>query len=251
MAPPLRSREAMRLDLDHAIRSRSLTLAWQPYVEASSGHTVGYEALLRWNRPGYGDTSPAVFVPEAEASGLIGDLDAYVLRAACLAGAGWHGTWRVNVNVSSYWFALGRVADLVAQVLTETGLPGERLLIEITERTCIDCADTARLQIDALRKLGVRIALDDFGTGYSSLATISDLPIDEVKLDRSLIMRLDQNPKAGIVLRSVLDLARALSIEVCAEGIETPAQRQAVADAGCDYIQGFLIGRPGPLPDGT
>ena len=135
MAPPRRNSDSLRLDFDHAIRSRGLTLVWQPYQRGIDGVTVGYEALLRWNRPGFGPTPPDLFVAEAEANGLIGELDAYVLRAACLEGARWRGGWRVNVNVSSYWFVNGRIADLVADVLTETGLPGGRLLIEITERT--------------------------------------------------------------------------------------------------------------------
>jgi diguanylate cyclase (GGDEF)-like protein len=245
---PLARPRTLEDDLRDAILGGDLNLVWQPYFATGSGEVAGHEALVRWNRPGYGPMSPSAFVPVAEASGLIEDLDAWVLQAACAAAARWPVPQRIAVNISPHWFCMGDAWTMVSSVLKITGFDPERLVLEITERTVMDQPDRVSASIDKLRAHGVRVALDDFGTGYASLGCLKSFAFDELKLDRSFVCDIGVDGRADDIVRAVLALARALGMHVCAEGVETTAQLNLLRSEGCQMVQGFLLARPAPAP---
>jgi diguanylate cyclase (GGDEF)-like protein len=249
----LAGRQALERDLKLALANSEFTLAWQPIANAQTGNVIGYEALLRWHRQGHGPVSPADFVPVAGACGIGGALDDWVLRAACREAATWpdttgQGAPGIAVNVSPVRFRLGGLPEFVEATLAETGLAPSRLELEVSEGTLIQDDAAAAITLERLRALGARVALDDFGTGYSSLGYLHALPFDKVKLDRAFIRDLDVAGRSQTVVRAVLQLGRALGITVCAEGVETQAQLSLLRAAGCEEVQGYLIGRPGPPP---
>jgi EAL domain-containing protein (putative c-di-GMP-specific phosphodiesterase class I) len=234
----------MEAALRAAIGNGELALHFQPYFDLGDGAVQGFEALLRWTHPRAGTISPAVFIPVAEASGLIGDIDRWVLLAACKAAQGWAKPWQVAVNLSAHWFGCGLVVDLVADALNASGLVASRLELELTERTLIANRDSARGQIESLRESGAKLAMDDFGTGYSSLGYLRQFPFDKLKLDRSFIAPLGEDPRADDVARAIIQLGRSLHMRVCAEGVENMAQLVFLRREGCDLAQGYLLGRP-------
>jgi EAL domain-containing protein (putative c-di-GMP-specific phosphodiesterase class I) len=242
------SRRSEKQDLHQAITVGGLRHHWQPVRLLATGQTVGHEALMRWNRPGHGPVSPDQFIPLAEASGLIVDLDAQSLESACRAAATWTVPHHAAVNISANSFSHGRLPNLVADALRRTGLAGNRLVIELTERTLIDHSDACACQIAELHAMGVRLALDDFGIGYSSLGYLKRFPFDTLKLDRSFVEDLARDVRADAITRAVLALAAALGMQVCAEGVETEAQLQFLRAAGCQMAQGWLLGRPSAVP---
>ncbi|MBU8546839.1 MULTISPECIES: EAL domain-containing protein [Roseomonadaceae] len=248
MEGQLAGRQALERDLRSALAHGAFRFEWQPVADAKTGRIVSCEALLRWDRPGHGPVSPAVFVPIAEACGLGGMLDEWVLREGCRQAAAWPHKLKVALNVSASRFHLGGLAGLVAAMLRDSGLSPDRLELEVTEGTLIKDEAAAAVTIEELHVLGVRVALDDFGTGYSSLGYLHTLPLDKVKLDRSFIRDMDSSDKARNVVRAVLQLCRGLGIKACAEGVETQAQLDYLRAEGCDLIQGYLIGRPHPVP---
>ncbi len=241
----------MEEDLRAAMADGTLSLHWQPCFDAAEGVVRGYEALLRWTHSEWGSISPAVFLPVAEASSLMSDLDGWVLRTACRTAAAWADPVPVAVNLSAHWFSEGLVVDRVQEALSRSGLAPERLEIELTERTLVSSRQAARAQIESLRAMGVKIAMDDFGTGYSSLAYLRELPFDKLKLDRAFVAPLGQDSRADEVARAIIRFGHALQMEVCAEGIETAAQMAFLRREGCDLLQGFLLGRPAALPNGA
>lgn len=249
--PSASSNRALEADLREALAAGAFTLNWQPYSDLGSGATVGHEALIRWNRPGHGVVSPSIFVPVAESSGLVSELDPWILEAACRAAAGWTQPQHVSVNISPYWFGAGSLVDLVTSVLSRTGLDPSRLTIEITERTVIEQPAVARALIQELKAIGVRVALDDFGTGYSALASLNTFAFDALKLDRAFVQDLGQERRAEAVSSAIIQLAHALDMTVCAEGVETRAQLDFLRAAGCDTVQGYLLGPPTPIPQLT
>ncbi len=236
---------AMGGDLRVAMETDALTLHWQPVFRAATGEAYGYEALQRWNRPGHGPVAPGVFIPFAEAHGLIGGMDVWTMHNACQAAAGWKTPLCVAVNISAHWFGGSEIIDLVSQALARSGLAPERLCLEITERTVIANSDIANRQISALHDLGIQVALDDFGTGYSSLSYLRDLPFDKIKLDQSFVSVLGSNARSDAVACAIIDLGHRLNMAVCAEGVETEAQLDLLRREGCDLVQGYLLGRPG------
>ncbi|WP_439594960.1 EAL domain-containing protein [Falsiroseomonas sp.] len=248
MEGQLAGRQALERDLRAALAHGAFRFEWQPVADANTGRIVSCEALLRWDRPGYGPVSPSVFVPIAEACGLGGMLDEWVLREGCRQAAAWPQPLKVALNVSASRFHLGGLAGLVASLLRDSGLAPDRLELEVTEGTLIKDEAAAAVTIEELHVLGVRVALDDFGTGYSSLGYLHALPLDKVKLDRSFIRDIDGSERARNVIRAVLQLCRGLGIKACAEGVETQSQLDFLRAEGCDLIQGYLIGRPAPTP---
>jgi diguanylate cyclase (GGDEF)-like protein len=236
---------AMGGDLRVAMETDALTLHWQPVFRAATGEAYGYEALQRWNRPGHGPVAPGVFIPFAEAHGLIGGMDVWTMHNACQAAAEWKTPLCVAVNISAHWFGGSEIIDLVSQALARSGLAPERLCLEITERTVIANSDIANRQISALHDLGIQVALDDFGTGYSSLSYLRDLPFDKIKLDQSFVSVLGSNARSDAVACAIIDLGHRLNMAVCAEGVETEAQLDLLRREGCDLVQGYLLGRPG------
>ncbi|KDB52256.1 hypothetical protein X805_21640 [Sphaerotilus natans subsp. natans DSM 6575] len=231
-----------------------LMLHYQPQFDLAEGRLSGAEALLRWRHPVRGWISPAEFVPLAEEHGLIALLGEWVLHRACQEAAGWPEPMRLAVNLSALQLRGDALVDSVRSALAGAGLSAERLELEVTETVLMQDARRAREQLHALRLLGVSIALDDFGTGYSSLAQLAELPVDLLKIDRSFVAALGEaGPRAQqaeAIVRLIVQLGQATGMATLAEGVETPAQREALLLCGCERLQGYLLGRPlepGPL----
>ena len=225
--------------LREAIDTDQLFLLYQPQVRADGLSLASVEALVRCRRPERGLVLPVDFVQFAERNELIDQLGAWVLRRACRDGANWPGL-RVAVNVSPRQFRSPDFIGFVQATAVAEGMPFDRLEIEITESAYFDDPDRAEQELRLLRALGIRVALDDFGTGYASLSYLRRLPLDKIKIDKSFVDGLDTADGAAIV-QAVLALARALRLEVTAEGVETIAQREFLVAAGCTYLQGHLF----------
>jgi diguanylate cyclase (GGDEF)-like protein len=236
-------RNMLELDLRRAIENESLTVAYQPLVDAATHDMVGVEALVRWDRPGHGPMSPEVFIPVAETSGLIEALGLLVLRRACEATKNWPGL-RVSVNVSPSQFRNPAFTDYVRNVLKETEIKAERVTLEITEGYIIQNPERTRQTIERLKALGVKIALDDFGSGFSSIGYLRQFGFDRIKIDKSLTLAVLDGKSARDLLQATVALARSFAIPVTAEGIETEEQGIAVRQFGCDQLQGYFFGKP-------
>jgi len=240
-----------RLELEtglrNAIQHHELSLHYQPQFELHSGRACGVEALARWFRPDGETIAPALFIPLAEQTGLITTLGAWVLQEACTTVAGWRSPGgrppTLCVNVSTQQIC-GEFATIIARVIELTGFPAARLELEITESVLIKNADLVLECLTECKQLGVRIAVDDFGTGYSSLSYLSRLPVDRLKLDKSLIHSMTSEPKDAAIVRALISLGAELGFAVIAEGVETEGQFQMLNDLGCQHVQGYLLARP-------
>jgi predicted signal transduction protein with EAL and GGDEF domain len=239
-------RLALESDLRRALGKDELRVHYQPIVEAGSARLVGYEALVRWQHPERGLVMPGEFIQLAEDTGLILRIGEWVLRQACrwAQRADAARGVQVSVNLSPRQFNDPRLAEMVAQVLAETGLAPRLLELEITESTAMQHTDATLATLERLEQLGVSISIDDFGTGYSSLAYLRRFPVDKLKIDRSFVAVAPADQEQAAIISAIVALAHALQIEVVAEGVETQAQREFLARCGCDFIQGYLIGRP-------
>lgn len=233
-----------------ALADGELELRFQPLLELSSRALVDFEVLVRWRHPELGVLPPARFIRLAEERGLIGDLGRWVLEAACRQAKQWmrdgqvrHRVW---VNVAAQQLDAPDFGASVLETIAACGIPGSALGLEVTESAILrqTAMPAMSATLETLRSHGVAIALDDFGTGFSSLATLSELPIDELKLDRSLIQRAAIWPRTAAVVASMVDMAHALDIRVVAEGIETEHELSVVRESGCELGQGFLFARP-------
>ena len=233
-------------DLQAAVAQGAFHLNWMPVIDTATEQVVSFEALVRWRRPGHGEIGPDLFIPVAEAGGLIEQIDAWVLRAACREAKSWEKALGVSVNVSSVWLSHGRLSNLLKRVLEETGLEPNRLQIELSERGALDKEGNVRRELAQVRAMGVRLALDDFGTGYSCLGALTSYPFDQVKLDRQFVHALGRDRRAEAVMRSMLQMVQALGMTCCAEGVETEEQLAFLDAHGCEEIQGYLLGRPIP-----
>jgi diguanylate cyclase (GGDEF)-like protein len=242
----LQSQRDLVRDLREAIADEKLHLQFQPQYAGDGTSLVGYEALARWQHPKRGNVPPGEFIGLAEDAGLIEPLGRWVLRAACREAARWPEPLTVSVNLSAAQFRSDELLAMVAGALGDAGLPAQRLELEITESLLMSNTDRVLRTLHALSALGVRIAMDDFGTGYSSLAYLWRFPFDKVKIDRSFTQGLGDDPKVGLIVRSIVSLAHSMQIRVNAEGVETAAQLGALQRYGIDELQGFLLGRPGP-----
>ena len=238
----------MEADLGTAVGHNAFHLHWQPVVAPATGILRGYEALLRWDRPGRGLVPPSEFIPVAESCGLIEAIDRWVLSEACRQASLLPRHLVVSVNIWAGWFPLGQLTEVVQRSLGDSGIDPARLEIEITERVLLENNPATLRQLHDLKALGVKLALDDFGTGYSSLSYLSAFPFDIIKLDRSLVGDLCRNPRSRAVASAVLRLGHQLGMEVCAEGVERPEQVAILREDEYDWIQGYLIGRPAALP---
>ncbi len=235
------------MELDHAMRqalvSGRFRLHYQPQVSLADGRIVGAEALLRWRDPEMGDVPPQRFIPVAEDSGFIVPIGDWVLSQAVRQAALWHARGHaipIAVNVSALQFKQPHFVDRVASVLAVSGVPPQLLDLELTESILVHDADEALTRLHALARLGVGLSIDDFGTGYSSLAYLKRFPIGKLKIDRSFVKGLpDDDSDAGIV-RAILQMARALGMQVVAEGVETEPQRAFLLAEGCEQFQGWL-----------
>ncbi|UFZ02021.1 EAL domain-containing protein [Bradyrhizobium ontarionense] len=245
MAAQLRDRRELQHDLQSAVGNGELRLDYQPLMRVG-GDIVGFEALARWQHPRRGLVPPGVFIPLAEESGLIVAMGEWILRAACREAASWSKELKISVNLSPVQCRNDDIVRLVHEVLIDSGLSPGRLELEITEGVLIDDFSGAVSILRRLKALGVRIALDDFGTGYSSMSYLQAFPFDMIKIDRSFISNLDR-AQSKAILSGIIGLARGLELPVTAEGVETQAQLDVLACAGCDFAQGFLIGRPASM----
>jgi EAL domain-containing protein (putative c-di-GMP-specific phosphodiesterase class I) len=245
MEEPMARRRAMRTALEHALDNEELFLEYQPIVEMRGGNLIGLEALVRWNHPHLGRLMPADFVPLAEEGGLIGRLGEWVLRRACDDLAG--GSVMVSVNVSAHQLGDGTLPQLVEDVLAGSGMPAARLLLELTESTLASAGAGAETELLRVQQLGVGIALDDFGSGYSSLEYLGRLPINVLKIDRSLVERVSEEPQRQEVMRAISHIAEKLSLETIVEGVEHESQRSMLLALGFERAQGFLFSRAVPL----
>ena len=249
-AQAARRRFSMETDLRRAIEAEELTLAFQPLVDLRSGRIASFEALARWRNDLDASVPPSEFIPVAEESGLIVPLGRWALETAIKTMIEWDRKvgralpFSVSVNLSAIQISRDDVARLVSEALAESGLPGHRLTLELTESAIIQEPDRAARVLRALKRHDVRIAMDDFGAGYTSLALLQRLPIDILKIDRSLVSELDRDEDALAIVRAILSLAAALGMETTAEGIEEAALGEAVAQMGCTYGQGFHYAYP-------
>jgi diguanylate cyclase (GGDEF)-like protein len=246
MAAELRDRRELQHDLQSAVANEELRLDYQPLARID-GEIVGFEALVRWHHPSRGLVAPGIFIPLTEENGLIVTMGEWILHAACREAASWPNKLHISVNLSPVQFRNDDIVRLVHETLIETGLDAGRLELEITEGVLIDDFSRAVSILRRLKSLGVRIALDDFGTGYSSMSYLQAFPFDMIKIDRSFISNLDRSAQSKALLRGVIGLARGLELPVTAEGVETRAQLDVLTRAGCDLVQGFLIGRPSSI----
>jgi diguanylate cyclase (GGDEF)-like protein len=235
------------MQLDHAMRqalvSGRFRLHYQPQIDLQTGRLAGAEALLRWRDPELGDVSPSRFIPVAEESGFIVAMGDWVLSQAVRQAVLWYQRGHsvpMAVNVSALQFQQANFVDRVASILAVSGLPPYLLELELTESILVHDAEEALHRLAALARLGVRLAIDDFGTGYSSLAYLKRFPIDKLKIDRSFVSGLPRDASDAAIVRAILQMARALGMQVIAEGVETEAQRQFLHDEGCAEFQGFL-----------
>lgn len=242
----LRRKRGLESDLRLALKTGQFSLHYQPFVAIRTGEITGYEALLRWDHPEKGRIPPSDFVPLAEECGLIVPIGSWVLETACAEAASWEEAAIISVNLSPAQFIQPGIVDTVASVLRRTGLPPERLELEITEGTLMDDTRNALRILTALKALGVKIAMDDFGTGYSSLSYLRKFPFDKIKIDRSFISDVENDTEAEIIVHAIIAMGRSLRLDVTAEGVETQRQLEMLRDHGCNFAQGYLLGRPSP-----
>jgi diguanylate cyclase (GGDEF)-like protein len=222
---------------------------FEPQVDLATGEIVGFEALARWNHPLSGIIGPDVFIPVAEEIGVIGRLSEQVIGEALRQAAGWDSSLKISVNISPSQFTDGWLAQRIVRMLTHTGFPAERLVVEITESSLFADLDLARSIVASLKNQGIRLALDDFGTGFSSLSSLRSLPFDMIKIDRSFVTNIHRNKESMAIVRAVTTLASALSVPVCVEGIESEAAYDAVVLLGCGVGQGWYFGKPMPADE--
>jgi len=243
-------RRQLEEDLRKALVENGLHLVYQPVVSSRTEQITGYEALLRWDHPVRGAISPALFVPIAEDSGLIGPIGDWVLRTACHDAAQWAEGVRVAVNVSPIQFANPGLPSTVMNALASAGLAPGRLELEITESVFLNDDDGTDSMFSRLKALGVRLALDDFGTGYSSLGYLKKAPFDKIKIDQSFVRGAAiKGNRNSAIIKAIVSLAEALGMDTTAEGAETQDELDLIRQLGCSHIQGYVYGRPLPAPD--
>lgn len=229
----------MEVRIREALVQHAFVPYYQPKLEAITGRVVGAEALIRWPIPGGGMISPGEFILVAERSGLISAIDRFMLREVCRQVAQWGGRFRgfrVAVNISASAFQSDSLVDAVLETLRQTGAHPQHLELEITEHALITDMSVVCAKLRALRDAGLRIALDDFGTGYSSMSYLQHLPLDTLKVDRAFVREIEANRTAGAIVRAIIAMARAMDLDVVAEGVETDAQLQFICEHGEDVI---------------
>ncbi len=242
-------------DMRESLDRGDFRVFYQPIVTVPAGTPRGVEALVRWQHPRYGLLPPGEFVRMAESTGLILPLGKWVLAEACRQVSGWRQAgsvgddFYVSVNLSPRQLADPALVADVAQALGDSALPPNALVLEITEGTLMLEFDAGLACLENLKKLGVRLALDDYGTGYSSLNRLRRIPVDIVKIDKTFIDSVASSSQARALVRSILDVTHAMGMISIAEGVERKDQSQALAQLGCDSVQGYLYGKPAPAAD--
>jgi diguanylate cyclase (GGDEF)-like protein len=252
MESAVQRRRGLQADLRTAIADDALALAYQPVANLETGRVTGFEALLRWDRRGFGRIAPAEFIPLAEETGLIVPIGAWVLRNACAEAALWPRWLSVAVNVSAAQFRAPGLYEAVTGALAASGLPPARLELEITESAMMQNWQETAAMLQRLKQLGVRVSMDDFGTGYSSLGNLRKFPFDKIKIDQTFVRELSPDAESVAIVRAIVTLCGALGITTTAEGVETREQLAILTDEGCTEVQGYLLSTPRPpaeIPD--
>lgn len=244
MAVARRKREQLEADLKAAINTDAIIPYYQPLVDLKTGRVVGYEALARWQRASGEFVPPSEFVPLAEEIGVIARLTQSLLLRACRDALLWPSDTILAFNVSATQLTDRQLGLRIIKILDETGLPVQRLELEVTEGAIIQDAESALFVLNNLSSCGIRIALDDFGTGYSSLSQLARYPLEKIKIDRSFIAGSQHSEKQNNILKAIISLASSLGMSIVAEGIERETEMRLLRDLGCDIGQGFFLGRP-------
>jgi diguanylate cyclase (GGDEF)-like protein len=245
----MRARRALEIDLLKALEVGEFELYYQPLVNLKENKVIGFEALLRWNHPKRGIVLPVDFISVSEEIGLINPLGEWVLHQACAEAATWPDDIKVAVNLSPIQFKNGNLELLVINALAASGLPANRLELEITESVLLQDDESVIATLHQLRGLGARIAMDDFGTGYCSLSYLRSFPFDKIKIDRSFVSDLSDGGDGVAIVRAIAGIARDLGMVVTAEGVETEEQLEIIRAEGCTEMQGYLSSRPRPAEE--
>jgi diguanylate cyclase (GGDEF)-like protein/PAS domain S-box-containing protein len=243
------ARRLLEVDLRAALSRQEFEIHYQPIHNLKSGRVIAFEALIRWNHPVRGMIPPLNFIPLAETTGLIVPIGDWVLKQACIDAAGWSEPVRVAVNLSPAQFRSGNLVSSVSSALDFSGLPGDRLELEITESVLLGNSEANLATLHKLRDLGVCVAMDDFGTGYSSLSYLRSFPFDKIKIDQSFIKDLASRADSMAIVRAVTGLGKSLGILITAEGVETDEQLALLRLEGCSEVQGYLLSRPRPAAE--
>jgi diguanylate cyclase (GGDEF)-like protein len=244
MGEHLDRRMMLEEDLRAALKAGALEVHYQPQFDINASRVVCFEALVRWNHPVHGWISPQAFIPVAEECGLIARLGGYVLERACSDAAAWPSPCQVGVNISAYQLLEAGFADHVRAILERTGLPPQRLELELTESAMVDTTRHLISTLEDIRNQGISLALDDFGTGYSSLNNLLRFHFDKVKIDKSFVQEQMRDGEARAILEAILAMSRHIGLKVTAEGVETEQQLAMLREQGCVVCQGYLFGRP-------
>jgi EAL domain-containing protein (putative c-di-GMP-specific phosphodiesterase class I) len=244
------ARMEMEVDLRHALARNELVLYYQPQIDIVSDRITGFEALLRWQRPGYGLVSPLQFIPLAEKTGLILPIGNWVLRVACAQLLAWQaldvGPLSIAVNLSARQFEQTDFLKTIHDTVTEIGLEPSSLEVELTESTVMHHVEQAIHVLEGLKKLGVRISIDDFGTGYSSLSYLKRFPIDILKIDKSFIADITTADDDGAIASAIIEMGHKLKLQLIAEGVENSEQLAFLRARKCTIVQGNYFSKPMP-----
>ena len=244
MDASIKARRELEAALRLALAEGQFTLHFQPILNSGENRISCCEALIRWNHPERGLVAPAEFIPVAEEIGLIVPIGQWVLRRACAEAARWPNGTKVAVNLSAIQVMNANLVPVVVSALAASGLPAERLELEITESVMMQNTEATLATLHRLRELGAKISMDDFGTGFSSLSYLRRFPFDKLKIDRSFIRDLSNDENSLAIVRAVTTMAKSLGMITTAEGVETEEQLGQVSRLGCNEVQGFFIGRP-------
>ncbi len=253
MNAELTDRRELETRLSGALAAGHISVWYQPQFDLQTGELSGAEALLRWIEPDGTSISPGRFIPVAEQFGHIHELGDFALRIACAEARRWNETPGVElpvaVNLSAVQFRRPGLTEAVSRVLADTGLPPHLLVLEITESVIMEDEALTRDTLRALAATGARLAIDDFGTGYSSLAYLKRFPVHHLKIDRAFVKDLGRDPDDEVIVRTIVQLGHSLGLQIVAEGVETESQANILQQHGCEFVQGFLYGRPQPARD--
>ncbi|MDR0253431.1 MAG: EAL domain-containing protein [Brucellaceae bacterium] len=249
MREAVEKRHRIATELHQALQNNEFLLFYQPIFSLTTDQITGCEALLRWQHPTRGLVTPDDFIPIAEDTGIISAIGAWVLQQACTDAMKWPEHIKVSVNLSAVQFNGRGMLDMVKSALDNSGLPADRLELEITETVLLSNTEQNTALLLELRKLGVRIAMDDFGTGYSSLNYLRTFPFDKIKIDRSFVSDIDNDKRNLAIIQAVVSLGSAFNIVTTAEGVETPEQLARLKREHFGEVQGFFTGKPMPQPE--
>jgi EAL domain-containing protein (putative c-di-GMP-specific phosphodiesterase class I) len=243
MDDELRSQAALEADLRKAIADGDIKPQYQPLIDMSDQHVYGFEVLARWQHPTRGAVAPDTFIPMAEQLGLISDLTTSILTQACREAGPWGPDVLISVNISPLQLKDPALPTQILAILNREGFPPARLEIEVTETALVSDISTAKQILTALQTIGIKIALDDFGTGYSSLYHLRELSFNKVKIDRSFVQSMQENGESSKIIDAILSLAKSMKMPTVAEGIENVEVLQLLIEKGCEFGQGYFIGK--------